>query len=130
MEIFYFLTKYIQSRLLQNCRMRERIKQKLISAFNLFFSITLVEEIDVNNNNPTIVALDVVNENTVRRVQCSIIFINSRSNAGNNPDYGKYKSKQLDVNPFPLTTNLQQSTLKTSSQKHGSFLKKKELNKI
>ena len=123
------MTKYIQSRLLQNRRMRERIKQKLISAFNLFFSITLVEEIDVNNNNPTIVALDVVNENTVRRVQCSIIFINSRTSAGNNPDYGKYK--QLDVNPFPLTTNLQQSTLKTSSQKHGSFLKKKEeLNKI
>ena len=26
MEIFYFLTKYIKSRLLQNCRMRERVK--------------------------------------------------------------------------------------------------------
>ena len=24
-EIFYFLTKYVQSRLLQNCRMRERV---------------------------------------------------------------------------------------------------------
>ena len=25
-EISYFLTKYVQSRLLQNCRMRERVK--------------------------------------------------------------------------------------------------------
>ena len=25
-EIFYFLTKYVQSRLLRNCRMRERVK--------------------------------------------------------------------------------------------------------
>ena len=28
MEIFYVLTKYVQSRLLQNCRMRERVKRK------------------------------------------------------------------------------------------------------
>ena len=28
MEIFYVLTKYVQSRLLQNCRMRERFKSK------------------------------------------------------------------------------------------------------
>ena len=27
MEISYVLTKYVQSRLLQNCRMRERVKQ-------------------------------------------------------------------------------------------------------
>ena len=27
MEIFYVLTKYVQSRLLQNCRMRERVKK-------------------------------------------------------------------------------------------------------
>ena len=26
MEIFYVLTKYVQSRLLQNCSMRERVK--------------------------------------------------------------------------------------------------------
>ena len=28
MEIFYILTKYVQSHLLQNCRMRERVKWK------------------------------------------------------------------------------------------------------
>ena len=28
-QIFYVLTKYVQSRLLQNCRMRERVKQRL-----------------------------------------------------------------------------------------------------
>ena len=33
MEIFYFLTKYVPSRLLQNCRMRERVKR-----FVLFLS--------------------------------------------------------------------------------------------
>ena len=32
MEIFYFVTKYVQSRLLQNCHMRERVK---LSATNL-----------------------------------------------------------------------------------------------
>ena len=28
MEIFYVLTKYVQSRLLQNCRMMERVKSR------------------------------------------------------------------------------------------------------
>ena len=31
MEIFNVLTKYVQSRLLQNCRMRERVKQVISS---------------------------------------------------------------------------------------------------
>ena len=31
MKIFYVLTKYVQSRLLQNCRMRERVKSPLSS---------------------------------------------------------------------------------------------------
>ena len=33
MEIFYVLTKYVQSRLLQNCRMRERVKNGLSGVF-------------------------------------------------------------------------------------------------
>ena len=32
MEIFYVLTKYVQSRLLQNCRMRERVKCRTVDA--------------------------------------------------------------------------------------------------
>ena len=35
MEICYLLTKYVQSRLLQNCRMRERVKKLILG--NFFF---------------------------------------------------------------------------------------------
>ena len=31
-EIFFFLTKYIQRRLLQNCHMRERVKVSIVIA--------------------------------------------------------------------------------------------------
>ena len=37
MEIFYVLTKYVQSRLLQNCRMRERVN----CCLNLFEDIVI-----------------------------------------------------------------------------------------
>ena len=37
MEIFYVLTKYVQSRLLQNCRMRERVKLNVnLKRFSIF----------------------------------------------------------------------------------------------
>ena len=37
MEIFYVLTKYVQSRLLQNCRMRERVKLQSASQDKPFY---------------------------------------------------------------------------------------------
>ena len=46
MEIFYFLTNYVQSRLLQNCRMRERVNAVQVES-KLPFDQTAMDELIV-----------------------------------------------------------------------------------
>ena len=41
MEIFYVLTKYVQSRLLQNCRMKERVKMLKSNIIIIHMLLTL-----------------------------------------------------------------------------------------
>ena len=44
-EIFYFLTKYVKSHLLQNCPMRERVKQMCIKKLDKILSKLNIEEL-------------------------------------------------------------------------------------
>ena len=49
MEIFYVLTKYVQSRLLHNCRMRERVKRwKVITRNCHLFKLGMATNTKIN----------------------------------------------------------------------------------
>ena len=87
MKSFYFLTKYVQSRLLQNCRMRERVQSFLLPFFK-FMCIQYIQG-DASGHFPVV---------------CLSVHLSSMLSLP-------------DVNPFLHTTNLQQTTLEASWHK-------------